>query len=213
MAGEVGLPGWLRGLLEETFIVFCGTHVGRNKNKFCLHCGISICYYCEPSHLMHRLIQVKRHKLCDVVKLDDLKELIDCSHIRTYTYRGEIVLCLRPQAQSIISKRNNNKCCTCGKILHDYFHYCSLTCKVEHVRLQGNDISSILFHSDPSQFVLTESENLQTNAYDQPDEEVFDDDDHNEITPDLAPIDFVQGEGSSSGWSISEIVESCKKKR
>ncbi|XP_020596042.1 uncharacterized protein LOC110036036, partial [Phalaenopsis equestris] len=153
---------------------------------------------------------VRRHYGRHSFKFDDLKELINCSLIRTYIQYREEFIFLRPRPQLKVSRRKNI-CAFCGNGLNYNYRYCSLSCKVEHVRLEENDISSILLQFDASQTRLTESENLQTNVDDQPNEEVVDGD-HNQITPNLAPIDteidVEPDEGSSSGWSISEIFAS-----
>ncbi|XP_020596041.1 uncharacterized protein LOC110036034 [Phalaenopsis equestris] len=211
MAAQGGLPEWLRALMEEAFFVDCVTHESK-KNIFCLYCCISICENCVPDHRSHHHIQVRRRYGSALVKLDDLKELIDCSLVRKYAANKEKIMFVRPQTQVNVSNVKHNNCSFCGNVLNYSFRYCSLSCKVEYVQWKENGISSILFQFDPSQFVLVESESLQTDVYDKPDDEACVAD-HNQITPDLAPIDFVQEKGSSSGWSISEIVESCKKKQ
>ncbi|RRT84638.1 hypothetical protein B296_00005049 [Ensete ventricosum] len=55
------MPGWLGGLVEESFFVGCGLHEGRRKNEkniFCLGCCTSICPHCAPAHPSHPLLQV-----------------------------------------------------------------------------------------------------------------------------------------------------------
>lgn len=54
-------PAWLERLMEETFFGDCGVHKNRRKNEkniFCLHCCLSICPHCLPSHRSHPLLQV-----------------------------------------------------------------------------------------------------------------------------------------------------------
>ena len=54
-------PAWLEGLMAETFFGGCGVHQNQRKNEknvFCLHCCLSICPHCLPSHRSHPLLQV-----------------------------------------------------------------------------------------------------------------------------------------------------------
>jgi len=60
---EMGMrPGWVGGLVEESFFVGCAAHENRKKNEkniFCLGCCASICPHCAPAHRHHLLIQVQ----------------------------------------------------------------------------------------------------------------------------------------------------------
>lgn len=54
-------PGWVGGLVEESFFVGCAAHEDRKKNEkniFCLGCCASICPHCAPAHRHHPLLQV-----------------------------------------------------------------------------------------------------------------------------------------------------------
>ncbi|CAL0334911.1 unnamed protein product [Lupinus luteus] len=54
-------PAWLERLVGETFFDGCGVHFNQRKNEknvFCLHCCLSICPHCFPSHPSHPLLQV-----------------------------------------------------------------------------------------------------------------------------------------------------------
>lgn len=58
---NIGKPAWLERLMAETFFGDCGVHRNRRKNEkniFCLHCCLSICPHCFPSHRSHPLLQV-----------------------------------------------------------------------------------------------------------------------------------------------------------
>jgi hypothetical protein len=55
------VPGWVGGLVEESFFVGCEAHESRKKNEkniFCLACCTSICPHCAPAHRHHPLLQV-----------------------------------------------------------------------------------------------------------------------------------------------------------
>ncbi|RWW03322.1 hypothetical protein GW17_00033526, partial [Ensete ventricosum] len=84
-APTAAMPGWLGGLVEESFFVGCGAHESRKKNEkniFCLDCCTSICPHCAAAHPSHPLLQVRRYVYNDVVRLDDLEKLIDCSYVQ-----------------------------------------------------------------------------------------------------------------------------------
>ncbi|PUZ59586.1 hypothetical protein GQ55_4G054400 [Panicum hallii var. hallii] len=141
-------PGWVGGLVEESFFVGCAAHTNRKKNEkniFCLGCCASICPHCAPAHRHHPLIQVRRYVYNDVVRLDDLERLIDCSFVQPYTINSAKVIFLKPRPQSRPFKGSGNVCLTCDRILQEPFHFCCLSCKVDHVMVQGGDLSNILY--------------------------------------------------------------------
>lgn len=144
-------PGWVGGLVEESFFVGCEAHESRKKNEkniFCLACRTSICPHCAPAHRHHPpLLQVRRYVYNDVVRLDDLEKLIDCSFVQPYTINSAKVIFLKPRPQSRPFKGSGNICLTCDRILQEPFHFCCLSCKVDHVMMQGGDLSNILYMS------------------------------------------------------------------
>ncbi|KAG0492556.1 hypothetical protein HPP92_005954 [Vanilla planifolia] len=172
MGTEAGLPGWLGGLVEETFFASCGTHDNLKKNEkniFCLDCCTSICPHCASSHSSHPLLQVRRYVYNDVIRLDDLEKLIDCSFVQPYTINSAKVIFLKPRPQSRPFKGSGNICLSCDRILQEPFHYCCLTCKVGHVVMQqGAALSSILHGFDKAEFAF---EGLGTDGSDMVDED------------------------------------------
>lgn len=158
-------PAWLEGLMGETsFFAACGAHEDRKKNEknvFCLSCCLSICPHCLPSHRSHPLLQVRRYVYHDVIRLDDLQKLIDCSYIQPYTINGAKVIFLNERPQSRACKGSANICITCDRILQEPFHFCSLSCKVNHMVGQGEDLSCILHLIDESRFTISELEGLR----------------------------------------------------
>ncbi|XP_064966669.1 protein RGF1 INDUCIBLE TRANSCRIPTION FACTOR 1-like [Musa acuminata AAA Group] len=172
--GGGGMPGWLGGLVEESFFVGCGLHEDRRKNEkniFCLGCCTSICPHCAPAHPSHPLLQVRRYVYNDVVRLDDLEKLIDCSFVQPYTINSAKAVFLKPRPQSRPPKVSGNICLTCDRILQDGFHFCSLSCKVDHIMLRGEDLSSILFRFDESDFTVSHFECLRVDGTDPLDED------------------------------------------
>ncbi|CAL9210634.1 protein RGF1 INDUCIBLE TRANSCRIPTION FACTOR 1-like [Musa acuminata AAA Group] len=168
-AAAAAMPGWLGGLVEESFFVGCGAHESRKKNEkniFCLDCCTSICPHCAPAHSSHPLLQVRRYVYNDVVRLDDLEKLIDCSYVQPYTINSAKVVFLKPRPQSRPFKGSGNICLTCDRILQEPFHFCSLSCKVDHVLVQGEDLSSILFRFNDSDLAFSHFENLRVDSSD-----------------------------------------------
>ncbi|TKY59684.1 hypothetical protein E2542_SST16777 [Spatholobus suberectus] len=159
-------PAWLERLMAETFFGGCGVHQNQRKNEkniFCLHCCLSICPHCLPSHRSHPLLQVRRYVYHDVVRLGDLEKLIDCSNIQPYTINGAKVIFLNQRPQSRSCKGTANACCTCDRILQDPFHFCSLSCKVDHMVCEGEGLSSII----ESDFTFLQFEGLRVDCYTQ----------------------------------------------
>ncbi|KAK9133782.1 hypothetical protein Scep_013310 [Stephania cephalantha] len=189
-------PAWLQGLIAETFFGACGSHENRRKNErniFCLNCCRSICPHCVPSHRSHPLLQVRRYVYHDVVRLDDLEKLIDCSYVQPYTINSAKVVFLKQRPQSRPCKGSANICLKCDRILQDPFHFCSLSCKVDHVVLQGGDLSGILYRFDESDFAFSQIEGLRMDSAEALEEE--EDDDNDRITPDS--ISFSSSQNSN----------------
>ncbi|XP_009388137.3 protein RGF1 INDUCIBLE TRANSCRIPTION FACTOR 1-like [Musa acuminata AAA Group] len=190
-APAAAMPGWLGGLVEESFFVGCGAHESRKKNEkniFCLDCCTSICPHCAAAHPSHPLLQVRRYVYNDVVRLDDIEKLIDCSYVQPYTINSAKVVFLKPRPQSRPFKGSGNICLTCDRILQEPFHFCSLSCKVDHVLLRGDDLSSILFRFSESDFAFPHFENLRMDGSD-----LLEDDDDL-----IAPEDVTQHRGGSA---------------
>ncbi|KAG6527298.1 hypothetical protein ZIOFF_009396 [Zingiber officinale] len=136
--GRAAVPGWLGRLVEESFFVGCGAHESRKKNEkniFCLDCCSSICPHCAPAHSSHPLLQ-------------------------PYTINSAKVVFLKPRPQSRPPKGSGNICPSCDRILQEPFHFCSLSCKVEHVVSRGEDLSSILLRFNASDFAFSHFEDV-----------------------------------------------------
>ncbi|KDP42987.1 hypothetical protein JCGZ_00536 [Jatropha curcas] len=210
-------PAWLDRLMAETFFGACVSHENRRKNEkniFCLLCCLSICPHCLSSHRSHPLLQVRRYVYHDVVRLGDLEKLIDCSYIQPYTINSAKVIFLNQRPQSRSCKGSANVCFTCDRILQDPFHFCSLSCKVNHLVDQGEDLSAILYRIDESDFAFSQLEGLRMDS-----SEIIDDDTH--ITPSCSILDdqmqfkssSCSNEMGNSGISQeSEVIVKRKKK-
>ncbi|KAL5975787.1 hypothetical protein ACLOJK_020115 [Asimina triloba] len=114
---------------------------------------------------------VRRYVYHDVVRLDDLEKLIDCSFVQPYTINSAKVVFLNQRPQSRPFKGSANNCLTCDRILQEPFQFCSLSCKVDHVVQQGDDLSSILYRFDESDFAFSQFEGLRMDGSDIADDE------------------------------------------
>ncbi|KZV22159.1 hypothetical protein F511_33789 [Dorcoceras hygrometricum] len=168
-------PAWLLGLMSETFFSGCGVHQDHRKNEkniFCLNCCQSFCPHCLPSHNpSHPLLQVRRYVYQDVIRLEDIEKLIDCSCIQPYTINSAKVIFLNQRAQSRSSSckqlsGSGNTCFTCDRILQYPFNFCSLSCKVEHMVTQGEDLSALYAGFDESDFAISKFEALHMDGLD-----------------------------------------------
>ncbi|OMO92379.1 hypothetical protein COLO4_17633 [Corchorus olitorius] len=201
-------PAWLEGLMGETFFGVCGAHESRRKNEknvFCLLCCLSICPHCLPSHRSHPLLQVRRYVYHDVVRLGDLEKLIECSYIQPYTINGAKVIFLNQRPQSRSCKGSANICFTCDRILQEPFHFCSLSCKVDHMVDQGEDLSTILHRIDESDFAFSQFEGLRVDG-----PESIEDD---QITPNSILEDPLQYKGSSCSNGNSQVSSDVVRKK
>ncbi|KAI3844288.1 hypothetical protein MKW92_023035 [Papaver armeniacum] len=146
------LPQWLESLLDEKFFVPCYIHEDARKNEknvFCLDCCTSVCTHCCPSiHDSHRLLQVRRYIYKDVLRLDDIQKLIDCSRVQSYISNGAKVIFINQRPQSRPHRVSGNTCSTCYRSLQERYFFCSLYCKVQHlVKLEGG-VSRYLYECD-----------------------------------------------------------------
>ncbi|GAB4840914.1 hypothetical protein Ancab_021674 [Ancistrocladus abbreviatus] len=211
--GEEQVPAWLEGLMGETFFTGCGVHEDSKKNEkniFCLSCCLSICHHCLPSHCSHPLLQVRRYVYQDVVRLDDVQKLIDCSYIQPYTINGAKVIFLNERAQSRPCKGSANLCFTCERILQPPFHFCSLSCKVDHLVNQGDQLSGILYRIQESDFAYTQFEgdaNFEPDVDD--DAQIIE----NSIMEEEGHLPLRSTMGSSEISTSSGPPESTKKKK
>ncbi|KAF5944647.1 hypothetical protein HYC85_018724 [Camellia sinensis] len=138
------------------------------------------------------ILIVRRYVYHDVIRLDDLEKLIDCSYIQPYTINSAKVIFLNQRAQSRSCKGSSNFCFNCDRILQDPFHFCSLSCKVDHMVDQGEDLSSILYRFDESDFAFSQFEGLRMDNLD----------DDCQITPNFILEDSLQFKGSSCSSDV-----------
>ncbi|CAG7860611.1 unnamed protein product, partial [Brassica rapa] len=140
-------PAWLDALYAEKFFVGCPYHETAKKNEknvCCLDCCISLCPHCVPSHRYHRLLQVRRYVYHEVIRLEDLQKLIDCSNVQAYTINSAKVVFIKKRPQNRQFKGAGNYCTSCDRSLQEPFIHCSLGCKVEFVMKRYRDITPFI---------------------------------------------------------------------
>ncbi|KAB5551864.1 hypothetical protein DKX38_009175 [Salix brachista] len=140
-------PAWLEALYTQKFFAGCSYHETAKKNEknvCCLDCCISICPHCIPSHRFHSLLQVRRYVYHDVVRLEDLEKLIDCSNVQAYTINSAKVVFIKKRPQNRQFKGAGNYCTSCDRSLQEPFLHCSLGCKVDYVLKHYRDLSPYL---------------------------------------------------------------------
>ncbi|CAN1290126.1 Protein RGF1 INDUCIBLE TRANSCRIPTION FACTOR 1 [Linum perenne] len=140
-------PSWLEALQNQNFFLPCSYHESAKKNEknvCCLDCCISICPHCVPAHRSHRLLQVRRYVYHEVVRLEDLQRLVDCSNVQAYTINSAKVVFIKKRPQNRQFKGSGNYCTSCDRSLQEPFIHCSLACKVDFVMKHYKDLSPFL---------------------------------------------------------------------
>lgn len=145
-------PVWLQALLSEKFFSACGRHVASKKNErniYCVDCSLGICQHCLSTHSSHRLLQIRRYVYHDVIRLQDIQNLVDCALVQTYIINSARVVFLNQRPQPRPSKGLGNTCETCERSLQDAYRYCSVACKVDAVVEKGNCLQTLLPRHNP----------------------------------------------------------------
>ncbi|XP_023545424.1 uncharacterized protein LOC111804855 [Cucurbita pepo subsp. pepo] len=191
-------PAWLEALYTQKFFVGCSYHETAKKNEkniCCLDCCISICPHCSSSHRFHRLLQVRRYVYHDVVRLEDLQKLIDCSNVQPYTINSAKVVFIKKRPQNRQFKGSGNYCTSCDRSLQEPYIHCSLGCKVDFVVKKKRDLSSYLRTCNSlalsMDFVAFEDKG---------------DDEMTNETPRSTIVDYEEGTSSSSGSENMSII-------
>ncbi|KAJ8753265.1 hypothetical protein K2173_017885 [Erythroxylum novogranatense] len=203
-------PAWLEALYTQKFFVGCSYHETAKKNEknvCCLDCCISICPHCIPSHRFHRLLQVRRYVYHDVVRLEDLQKLIDCSNVQAYTINSAKVVFIKKRPQNRQFKGSGNYCTSCDRSLQEPFIHCSLGCKVDFALKHYEDLSPYLRKCNS----LTLSPDFLI-PQDMGDDETTNDTPHSTIVDSDEPMSWSSGSSGSENMSLicTEIV---RKKR
>nr|XP_043629721.1 protein RGF1 INDUCIBLE TRANSCRIPTION FACTOR 1-like [Erigeron canadensis] len=147
IAKGIRKPLWLESLYTQKFFEACPIHENAKKNEkniCCLDCCISICPHCYHIHKFHRLLQVRRYVYHDVVRLEDLERLIDCSNVQAYTINSAKVVFIKKRPQNRQFKGSVSYCTSCDRSLQEPFIHCSLGCKVDFVLKHYRDLTPFL---------------------------------------------------------------------
>ncbi|XP_047042819.1 protein RGF1 INDUCIBLE TRANSCRIPTION FACTOR 1-like [Lolium rigidum] len=139
--GERG-PRWLRVLLTARFYTTCEAHShtrrGGERTMFCLDCAAAagagaLCGLCAGhAHLGHRVIQIRRSSYSSVVRVSDVRGLVDMDGVQTYVINGARVVFLNERSLGHGHSRLKGihyACVTCRRGLRDACRFCSLGCK------------------------------------------------------------------------------------
>ncbi|CAK9224363.1 unnamed protein product [Sphagnum troendelagicum] len=143
-------PAWLEALLSEKFFVACMKHSALKKNErnvFCVDCNGGVCQHCVGAHRSHCLLQIRRYVYHDVIRLQDIQRLLDCSEVQTYIINSARVVFLNQRPQPRPSKGLGNACATCERSLQESYNYCSVACKVDDVQLESSEEEELLVDS------------------------------------------------------------------
>ncbi|KAK1322865.1 hypothetical protein QJS10_CPA02g01181 [Acorus calamus] len=141
------IPPWLEALNTQKFFVGCLVHENSKKNEnniCCLNCCTSICTHCLPHHRFHHLVQVRRYVYHNVVQLEDLNKLIDCSNVQSYIINNAKVVFIKKRPLSRQFKGLGNICTSCDRALQEPYIHCSIECKVNYVLRRKEDLSAYL---------------------------------------------------------------------
>nr|CDM86652.1 unnamed protein product [Triticum aestivum] len=142
------VPTWLELLLATQFFAICTNHLSSTRNEcnlFCIDCEESkaaLCYYCcSHHHSTHRVIQIRRSSYHDVVRVAELKDVLDISDVQTYVINSATVVFLneRPQQRgcgvSVVKASSSSyNCESCNRALLDPFRFCSLGCNLKAIK-------------------------------------------------------------------------------
>ncbi|KAB1999634.1 hypothetical protein ES319_D12G175400v1 [Gossypium barbadense] len=166
---------WVRSLVESEFFGVCVEHQNLRKNEknvFCIHCSIGFCRHCK-AHTHHPSFQICKYVYQDVVRLQEIHKLLDCSKIQTYKINGEKAVHLNPRPQGKDAKpctksKTGAACEICGRYLQDPPNrFCSIACKVTAVDLKPKDPSHKLelpIQELPDKLSWKHSQNAETNS-------------------------------------------------
>ncbi|KAK9103180.1 hypothetical protein Sjap_020434 [Stephania japonica] len=203
MVGFPSIPQWLQALLSEKFFNPCPVHESAKKNEkniLCLDCCLSICPHCLSPHRSHRLLQIRRYVYHDVIRVDDVERLIDCSYVQSYTTNSAKVVFLNQRPQSRPFRGSGNICTTCDRSLQDPYLFCSVACKIQHLVRMGNGLNKFQFLPPlPREGVLDHHANAFL-------EDDFDEEMEGQMTPDSileSRISLSGGGGGGGGGAAT----------
>ncbi|KAH9700288.1 hypothetical protein KPL71_024636 [Citrus sinensis] len=160
------VPPWLESLLSTSFFTICPRHNDSPRNEcnmYCLDCmSGAFCFYCRSSrHKDHPVIQIRRSSYHNVVRVAEIQKVLDISEVQTYVINSARVLFLneRPQPKGPVGKGVSHLCEICGRSLLDPFRFCSLGCKLEGIKKNGE--ASFVLSNKNEEEIPQEREGMQ----------------------------------------------------
>ncbi|KAG2641684.1 hypothetical protein PVAP13_2KG236600 [Panicum virgatum] len=121
----------------------CAVHYDLRKNMcvyFCLDCqGLNeeaICFHCHVDNTSHRILQVRKASLSEVLRVVDLPGVIDITGIQIYSINGIRVIhlikrsCVAYSPLGLKRRPQRFACVVCNRGLKDAVRFCSVQCKV-----------------------------------------------------------------------------------
>lgn len=101
-------------------------------NIFCVDCVSSgLCQHCLHDHQGHCTLQVRRYVYHDVVRIQDLEQIIVMDGVQSYHINNASVAFLNQRPKLRPMQNPGQMCETCSRGLQDNNRFCSLACKVE----------------------------------------------------------------------------------
>ncbi|KAF8389701.1 hypothetical protein HHK36_024220 [Tetracentron sinense] len=166
--------GWMDTLLKSKFFGSCLDHIEHRKNEvnvYCLDCQCSFCHHCLSSAVHnsdHKLLKIFRYVYRDVVRLQEIKEHLDCSNVQPYISNGTRVVFLNPRPQPKPSKSNSGHSCEiCDNNLAGPYGRCSIACKVTVISQKSSEDQKSPSISFPAPLIsdssVTENQNPEHN--------------------------------------------------
>ena len=132
---------WPESLIATRFFEPCTSHATLRRghlNHFCLRCsttsGTLLCKHCLPDHEEKcggRCIQIFRFMCHDVVRVNDVEDLIDVDGIQQFRAYNHSAVHLRSMETATHPSPYTDRCGGkfCNRYLDPSWKYCSLACK------------------------------------------------------------------------------------
>ena len=167
-------PSWTTAIIDKHFFAYCPHHPGlRNNAKkfYCLGCGpkggndgygANLCDYCmdwtsplkkdDPCRgcCGGRVIQIYRYMYQDIIRVENVKGLVDLSGIQQYRANDHPAVHLRPVPPPSNKSPYTTQCQGgCGRFLDPQWTFCSLACKLGMGDAYNSNPPTLTMGGDP----------------------------------------------------------------